>query len=142
MFKPWLKQVHVGRLHLMGQPDTILLSLQTNNYTVSPTSAGVPAAAAKIVAKYGPGEAAVATKYEKVPGTDVGGFILARNFLDLDIGVLSSLCDVLDVCAGFTSAGELKTNVAAVARKSAAGVDLYVRRPKASAGRSSTAMLK
>jgi hypothetical protein len=127
----------------MGQPNTFLLSLQTNNYTVSPTGAGVPTVAAKIVAKYRPGEAAVAARYEKVPDTDVGGFslALARNLLDLDIGVLSALRDVLDACVGFTSAVELKTNVA-VARKLAAGVDLYVWLPKASAGRSLASMLK
>ena len=101
---------------------------QTNRYTVVPTGVGMAAAAAKIVTKYGPGEAAVSAKYTKVAGADISGFslALAREFLDLDIGVLSALCDVHSECVGFTNTGKLLTNVAAGARKPAPVVDLYV----------------
>mmetsp|Transcript_25799 Transcript_25799/g.44967 ORF Transcript_25799/g.44967 Transcript_25799/m.44967 type:complete len:476 (+) Transcript_25799:2-1429(+) len=66
-------------------------------------------------------------RFLKVADTDVQGFSASSGKLSFtDLGVLSMLCWKHPDCRGFTSAGEIKTNVASPARHAAPGTDLYI----------------
>ena len=98
---------------------------QTNHYSTEPNGS-VSDAAQAVVAKYCPTSAQVASHFTRKANTSVAGFTipLARPLLDTDVGVLAALCKAHTECVGFTSKGDLKTNVAE--QVAASGVDLFV----------------
>jgi hypothetical protein len=100
----------------------------TNNYTCD-TAGSAISAAHTLIAKYSPSAAQVATKYDKLSNLTVSGFDIGHPH-NKDVGTLSALCAAHSDCVGFTSTGQLKSNIAATARKEAAGVDLFTRKPR------------
>jgi|EP01047_Picozoa_sp_COSAG01_P011909 hypothetical protein len=98
---------------------------KTNHYATEPNGSVLDASLA-VVSKYCPDSAQVARHFTIQPNTSVAGFTipLARPLIDTDVGVLSALCEAHTECVGFTSKGELKTNV--IQRVAKPGVDLFV----------------